>query len=120
MGTNKKVFDVGLYAIGEALEVALQNGQARQSRGQQTELRWTKVDIGVHSQAALKMLQHTDLGTGQWLKRRIIGRIQLLKECRTEMEIHWVTGHMGVKGNKKADETAKEAAERSSTRRCSE
>lgn len=33
------------------------------------------------------------------------------------MEIHRVSGHMGVKGNEKADEVAKQAAEKADTQR---
>lgn len=36
------------------------------------------------------------------------------------MVIYWVTGHMGIKGNEKAEEVVKEVAEKGGPARCPE
>lgn len=51
---------------------------------------------------------------------RIIGRVQQLKERRTDVEIHWVLGHMSVKRNEKSDKVAKEVVEKADIQRCTE
>lgn len=40
-----------------------------------------------------------------------------MKDHKTEVEIHWISGHMSVERNKKADETAKLAMEKASRQR---
>lgn len=52
--------------------------------------------------------------------RRIIKRSRELAEQGIVVEIHWVPGHISIAGNKKEDETAKEAAETPGTRGYSE
>lgn len=121
LGTNKEVFGAELYAIGEALGIALRDGKiGRGSSSQSPTTRWTKIHIWADSQAAIKRLQHTAPGAGQWLARRIIARTQQLKERDTTVEIHWVPGQKGVEGNERADEAAKAAAEAVGVRRCPE
>lgn len=42
-------------------------------------------------------------------------------ECKkTVVKIHWVLGHIGIEGNRKADEAAEKASEKAGTRRCLE
>lgn len=77
MGTNKEAFNTELYARGDALEMTLQGGQmGRGASRQQRDLPWTMIYIWANSQAAIKPLQNTDPGPGQWLARLIIGRTQ--------------------------------------------
>lgn len=66
LGINKKVFNAELYAMGDALEIALKNGHVRREaiRGQ-TEPRWTRMHIWMYSQTAIKTLQHMALGLRQ-------------------------------------------------------
>lgn len=65
LGTNTEVFDAKQYAIGEAVEIALQNRpKGREVGRHQSELRWTRVHIWVDSRAAIKRLQSTDPGPG--------------------------------------------------------
>lgn len=46
LDTNKEVFDTELYAIGEALEIAVKNGGVGCGTGRrQTDPPWTKVHV---------------------------------------------------------------------------
>lgn len=54
------------------------------------------------------------------MARHIIKRAQQLKVRRMEVDIHWVSGHMGVEGNEKGNEVAKEATEKAGIRTCPE
>lgn len=121
LSTNKELLDAELYAIGEVLGVALQG--ERTERGisrQQTEPPWTRIHIWKNSQAAIKRLQYTDPGPRQWLARRIIRRTHGLTERGVTVEIHWVLGQIGVKGNKRTNGVAKEVVEKAGTQRCPE
>lgn len=119
--TNKEVFEAELYAMGDTMKIALQESRmGREASREQREPPRKKIHIWVDSQAAIRQLQHTDSGPEQRLARRIIGRSQQLMERGTEVEIYWVPGHMGVEGTEKANEAAKETAERVGTQRCLE
>lgn len=111
MGTNKEVFDAELSAIAEALEVTVRGEPgARERVAQEVTLPWTKVQMRTDSQAAIACLQHTALESGQWLSRLVIARAQRLANREKEVDVHWVPGHVGVKGYKRGDRTVKVAA----------
>lgn len=59
-------------------------------------------------------------GLRLWIARCIIRRTQQLVEHGKAVEIYWVSGHMSVEGNKKADKAAKEAAEKTGIGKCPE
>lgn len=106
--TNKEVFNMELYVIGKALSIALNCGQTGQGRASQgTATRWTKIYLWADLRVAIAQLPHTAPGPGQWLVRRIIARAQQLAERGVALEIHWVPGHMSVKGIGSYNEVAK-------------
>lgn len=57
----------------------------------------------------MKRLQYADLVLGQGLAGCIKERAQQLAEQGTEVEVDWVSGHMDVEWNEKADEVVKKA-----------
>lgn len=65
---------------------------------------------------AIKRLQNTDPGTGQWLARQVVKQTRELAERRIVVEVHSVPGHMRVKGNEKVEKAAKAVAKRPDTR----
>lgn len=94
---NKQVLKDELYAVAEALEVALRGGQTSRGRAsQESAFPWTKIYIWTDLQAAIVCQQHTVLGPGQWLARVIIVRAQRLATRRAEVEVHCVPGHISV------------------------
>lgn len=50
----------------------------------------------------------------------IIASAQRLASRDVEVEVHWVTGHVGVELNEQADRTAKGTAECTGAKRCTE
>lgn len=112
LGTNKDVFDTELYVIEKALGIT--------SCWAGTSPPWTKVHVWADSQAVIRQLQHTHPGLGRWLVRQIVQQAREQVERGITVEVYWVSGHMSVEGTKKTAEAAKEAKERSGTRRCSE
>lgn len=119
--SNKEEFDPELYAMGEVLEIALKTGRTgRGNNIQQMEPPRTKVRICADSQEVIKRLQHMDPGPGQWLARSIIKRAQQLAKLRTTVEVHSVPGHIGIEEKERADEVAKEVAEKADTQTCPE
>lgn len=65
----------------------------------------------MNSQVAVEHLQHRAAGEGQWLSRIIIARVPRLVHRGVDIKLHWVPGHVGVKGNEQTDRTVKVAAE---------
>lgn len=60
--------------------------------------------------AAIALLQHTALGSGQCLARHIITLVEQLKEPGVKVEVHWKPGPGGVEGNERANGAAKVVA----------
>lgn len=67
---------------------------------------------------ARKQPQLNKRGAEKWLARRIIEWSTELVQQRVVVKVYWVAGHMGVAGNEKTDEAAKEVAENPDTRLC--
>lgn len=87
--TKKELFDAELYTMEEAVEITQQRARmVRNASRQQRDLLWTKIYTKADTLTAIRRLQHTNPGPGQWLAKYIIGRAQQLKERGTEMEIH--------------------------------
>ena len=100
LGRSKEVFDAELQGVCRALELAQAMGENRQ------------VTVFVDSQAAISRLQHTEPGPGQALALRAHRAAKRLRERRVGVTVQWVPGHMGVEGNERADQAAKQAATR--------
>lgn len=66
LGINKEMFDAELYAIGEALKIALRNGRTgREPSRMPSEPPWTRINIWADSQVTIKRLQHNAPSPGQ-------------------------------------------------------
>ncbi|KAI0999672.1 hypothetical protein K3495_g8523 [Podosphaera aphanis] len=114
LGKNKEVFDAELYAVDQALEIALRGGR---NKGRRESLVTNKIleeldriHIWLDSCAAIKRMQHLEPGPGQWLACQIRRRMEDLKKYHITVYIHWVPRHAGIEENELADRTAKEAA----------
>ena len=84
LGKNKEVFDAELYAVDQALEIAL---QGRRNKGRRESLVTNKileeldrVHIWLDSCTAIKRMQHLEPGPGQRLGCRIRRRMEDLKK----------------------------------------
>ena len=64
-------------------------------------------------QAALKRVSEDYLRPGQAIAIDINIKTKILIENGIEVILQWVPSHIGIEGNERADQTAKEAAERS-------
>lgn len=86
-----------------------------EDRRQHTEPPSTGIHVWANFKVAIKQLQHTDPGPGQWLARCIIRMAQQLMENGTLGDVHWVLGLIGVEGIERAYEIAKEKTEKAGT-----
>ena len=68
-----------------------------------------QVAVFVDSQAAIKAAQNPGRPSGQFLLRQIYTVARRYNLTR-RVGIHWIPAHIGVPGNERADEAAKEAA----------
>lgn len=102
LGKNKEILDAELWAISDALKLAL-----KESRTQMTQ-----VTVRRDSQKALKRLEKpTTSEPGQAIALQIQLRTQELARKRTRVKVQWIPGHKGPEENEKADEAANAAAE---------
>lgn len=99
------------------------NVYAAELRGLQLATTWTRVlgadrarrDREVHifsdSQAALKAMSALRMSSGQQILALLLREVEELRKEGVEVCYHWIPSHKGVRGNERADEAAKKAAE---------
>ena len=70
------------------------------------------------NQAAIRATCPPQRSSGQYILRRIIRQLDLLRDTRSRwrIQLQWVPGHEGVPGNEEADRLAKLAAVEASRR----
>lgn len=103
--------DAKLYAIAEALDIAVREDQ--NSRGmpfQRPAARFTKVYIRTDCQTAIPQPQHIAPEPKEWLARRNIMRAQQLVAQGVKVEINWVLRHVRVEGYDQAEKALKKPA----------
>jgi ribonuclease HI len=98
LGNECEVFDAELYGIAKATYLATK------LLNQPTTDVWIFCD---NQSAVTRMANSTPL-PGQEYILRALTNIQTLKTANVTTHIHWVPGHVNVKGNERADQLAKE------------
>jgi ribonuclease HI len=101
LGQECEVYDAELFAIYKALEIGLQRSMV------------STIDLWIFSdsQAALKGLKSGQNRANQNLYQKIYKTAEAIKSKGIITHIHWVPGHLGIYGNKKADQAAKYGAD---------
>jgi ribonuclease HI len=98
LGKGCEVFDAELLGVVRALQLAEKVEDQR------------PVIILLDSQAAIARLQHTQPGPGQTLAIQAHTIAKELHARGHQPTIQWVPGHAGIEGNEKADQVAKQPA----------
>jgi hypothetical protein len=97
LGTgHMEVFDAKLWAIGLALDEAIEKRETLQMHGVKT------VAVFCDSQAAIRQAAHLEPGSRQRLARRINRRAWNLLAHGISTEINCVPGRSGIPGNEEA------------------
>ena len=98
LGKECEVFDAELYGISKATYLATK------LLDQPT----TEVWIFCDNQSAVNRMTNSIPMPGQEYILRALNNIKILKNAKITSHIHWVPGHVNVKGNERADQLAKE------------
>ena len=101
LGTNKEVYDAELYGIAEGVSIA--HREAIRAGN-------TRAVIFSDAQESIRRTKDNTVGPGQWLALRTIDRVKDAQNAGISITIQWTPGHMGVEGNERADQAAKQAA----------
>ena len=102
LGTEAEVFDAELYGIMKATEIA-----TRITRDENI----TDVWIFCDNQSAVRCMSDTRPVPGQEYILKTHSSAEILKSHGITTHIHWVPGHVQVRGNEKADALAKKGTE---------
>ena len=102
LGKECEVFDAELYGIFKASYLATK------LINQPT----TDVWIFCDNQSAVTRMTNSIPLPGQEYVLRALNNIQILKKAKITTHIHWVPGHVNVKGNERADQLAKEGTQK--------
>ena len=109
MGRLAEVYDAEMLALLRGLETAIEFQQEipRANR------RRTKIVLFADNTASVTAITKETPGSSQQISQKFIETaITFLDENRrATIEVSWVPGHMGVEGNDRADEIAKEATD---------
>jgi len=106
MGHNQEAYDAECAALARALE-SVSGGYVPD-----------RVTIFTDAQAAIRRMASEEPGFGQQYAIQARKHIAVLRRARpgVTIEIRWCPAHKGIAGSEKADEWAKIAAEKPSTR----
>jgi ribonuclease HI len=101
MGTSSDstVYAAELMGISQALSMTIQSG--RDTR---------RVFIFTDNQASILSHARPRFQSGQYILNCAINQLKALKARGVSVEIHWIPAHIGVPGNEKVDQLAKEAS----------
>jgi ribonuclease HI len=102
LGTETEVFDAELYGIMKAAETAV-----TLTRDNKT----TDVWIFCDNQSAVRRMADKRPFPGQEYVLKTHSSAEILAKREIKTHIHWVPGHVNVKGNERADQLAKQGTE---------
>jgi ribonuclease HI len=108
MGNTSEVFDAELRAVYECLLTCRHYARIH-------HLHRHHIHIFSDNQAAITHSASLDRGTGQEIAALIRDMTLALRPHVVQVTVHWVPGHTGIPGNKKADMLAKLVTERQPT-----
>ena len=103
LGRNKEVLDAELWAIMDALEIAIE-GTSNTSD--------PPITIFSDSQKAFQEIQHPASHKNRFLRGQIYQKAKILQSIGHPIVCRWTPGHSDLKGNKKADLAAKSRTEK--------
>ena len=105
LGRHIEAYDAELLAILKTLQLSLKVVERSIDKH-------VSVYIYSDSAAAIQRLQnHLQVGPGFSIVSQCISIAQKLVEKRAKVSITWISSHIGIPGNEKADELAKRAAQ---------
>jgi ribonuclease HI len=109
MGRSAEVYDAEILALLRGLEAAI----AFQQNTPETSRRQPTIILFADNTSAVEAITKGKPGPSQELSQKFVEMATtFLDENRgARIEITWVPGHMGIEGNDRADELAKEATE---------
>jgi ribonuclease HI len=100
------VFDAELYGIQQAINIALKGGNPRKGPAILNP-GYSTVTVFSDSQTAIRRIRSDYPGAGQSITKDIIAKIAILAAIKVSITIKWVSSHIGIERNERADKLAK-------------